>query len=147
MSLFDVIDGKGTCRLRLRLEDGFSIVPSGDAQVRSFGTDNCAIQEAEGTELRRVGPAWAKPIIGPEIRDWEHPGPMIRREIIEPGGLSVAEFCRRVEVPRSSGQRVLTGMAPVSEKLDGAITRAFGSERGRYVAQQKRYDDVANLRA
>ncbi len=74
-----------------------------------------------------------------------HPGNLIRAEIIEPLGLSVAKAAEVLKVRRATLSDLLRGKAALTAEMAFRIERAFGPDMDHLLRMQLAYD-VAKTR-
>ena len=55
-----------------------------------------------------------------------HPGPWLKRNVVEPNGLSVTEAADRLNVTRQAMSNLLNGKAGVSAEMAIRFEKAFG---------------------
>ena len=75
-----------------------------------------------------------------------HPGVVIRREVIEPLGLSVTAAARALGVTRPALSNLLNGRASLSSDMAIRIEKAFGPRMEHLMRMQLAYD-LARARA
>lgn len=75
-----------------------------------------------------------------------HPGELIRREVIEPLGLSVAEAANILDVRRATLSDLLNGKASLTTEMALRIEKAFGPKMDHLMRMQLAYD-LAKQRA
>ncbi len=75
-----------------------------------------------------------------------HPGVLIRREVIEPLGLSVTAAARALGVTRPALSNLLNGRASLSSDMAIRIEKAFGPRMEHLMRMQLAYD-LARARA
>ena len=75
-----------------------------------------------------------------------HPGVVIRREVIEPLGLSVTAAARALGVTRPALSNLLNGRASQSSDMAIRIEKAFGPRMEHLMRMQLAYD-LARARA
>jgi addiction module HigA family antidote len=69
-----------------------------------------------------------------------HPGPFIRRQIIEPLGLSVTEAAKVLGVTRPALSALLNGRAALSPEMALRVEKAFGPNMGTLLRMQTSYE-------
>jgi addiction module HigA family antidote len=69
-----------------------------------------------------------------------HPGGIIRRQCLEPLGLSVTEAAAGLRVTRQALSDLLNGKAGVSVDMAIRLSKAFGSSADTWLGLQTAYD-------
>ncbi len=80
------------------------------------------------------------------MKNPSHPGVLIRREVIEPLGLSVTAAARALGVTRPALSNLLNGRASLSSEMAIRIEKAFGPRMEHLMRMQLAYD-LARARA
>ena len=75
-----------------------------------------------------------------------HPGVLVRREVIEPLGLSVTDAALVLGVARPTLSKLLNGRASLSPEMAIRIEKAFGPKMEHLMRMQLAFD-VAEARA
>ena len=71
-----------------------------------------------------------------------HPGRIIRKECIEPLGVTVTEAAKRLGLTRQSLNNVLNGKSGISPEMAIRLSKAFGSRPEVWHGLQMEYDLV-----
>ena len=74
------------------------------------------------------------------MKNPSHPGGLIRREVIEPLGLSVTAAARALGVTRPALSNLLNGRASLSSEMAIRIEKAFGLRMEHLMRIQLAYD-------
>ena len=74
------------------------------------------------------------------MRNPPHPGGIIRRQCLEPLGLSVTETAEGLGVTRQALSDLLNGRAGVSIDMALRLSKAFGSSAETWLGLQTAYD-------
>jgi addiction module HigA family antidote len=69
-----------------------------------------------------------------------HPGEIIRKDCIEPLGLTVTEAAEGLGVSRMQLSRLLNGHAGISTTMAIRLSKAFGGTPESWLTQQMQYD-------
>lgn len=69
-----------------------------------------------------------------------HPGEIIRKDCIEPLGLTVTEAAEGLGVSRKQLSRLLNGHAGISTSMAIRLSKAFGGSPESWLMQQMQYD-------
>ena len=69
-----------------------------------------------------------------------HPGEVIRRQCLEPLGLSVTAAAEGLGVSRNTLSMVLNGRAGISPEMAIRLSKAFGGTAESWLRQQMQYD-------
>lgn len=69
-----------------------------------------------------------------------HPGRIVRRECIEPLGLTVTEVAERLGVTRQALNNLVNGKAGISPQMAIRLSKAFGSSPEVWLGLQMEYD-------
>ncbi len=80
------------------------------------------------------------------MRNPPHPGLLIRRECLEPLGLTVTEGAKALGVTRQALNNVVNGKAAVSPEMAIRLSKAFGGTPDTWLRLQMNYD-LAQARA
>ena len=80
------------------------------------------------------------------MKNPSHPGVVIRREVIEPLGLSVTAAARALGVTRPALSNLLNGRASLSSDMAIRLEKAFGPRMEHLMRMQLAYD-LARARA
>lgn len=75
-----------------------------------------------------------------------HPGDWLRREIVEPSGISVAGTARRLHVTRHSMSELLNGRRGLSADMAIRFEKAFGLKAETLMRMQAAHE-LAEIRA
>lgn len=70
-----------------------------------------------------------------------HPGGIIRRQCLEPMGLTVKTASKMIGVSRSALSNLLNGHSSVSAKMALRLSRIFGSTPETWLRMQTAYDE------
>lgn len=71
-----------------------------------------------------------------------HPGRIVRKECIEPLGLTVTEAVKRLGVTRQALNNLVNGKAGISPEMSIRLSKAFGSSPEVWLGMQMEYDLV-----
>lgn len=74
------------------------------------------------------------------MHDPPHPGPFIRRQCLEPLGLTVAEAAKELAVSCSALSGLLDGHLGISAEMAIRLSKAFGGSAESWLRQQAQYD-------
>lgn len=74
------------------------------------------------------------------MRDPPHPRPFIRRQCLEPLGLTVTEAAKGLGVSRNTLSRLLNGRLGISPEMAIRLSKAFGGSSESWLEQQMQYD-------
>lgn len=74
------------------------------------------------------------------MRDPPHPGGIVRRQCLEPLGLSVTEAAKGLGVTRQALSDLLNGKAGISVDMAIRLSKAFGSSAETWLVLQTAYD-------
>ncbi len=74
------------------------------------------------------------------MRNPPHPGEIVRRQCLEPLGLSVTEAARGLGVTRQALSDLVNGKAGVSVEMAIRLSKAFGSSPETWLGMQMAYD-------
>ena len=69
-----------------------------------------------------------------------HPGGVIRRQCLEPLGLTVTEAARGLGVSRNTLSMLLNGRLGISPEMAIRLSQAFGGSPESWLQQQMQYD-------
>ncbi len=69
-----------------------------------------------------------------------HPGNVVRRQCLEPLGLSVAEAAKGLGVSRNTLSMLLNGRMKVSTEMAIRLSQGFGGSPESWLQQQMQYD-------
>ena len=69
-----------------------------------------------------------------------HPGGIVRRQCLEPLGLSVTRAAKGLGVTRQALSELLNGHAGVSTEMAVRLSKAFGSSPETWLGMQMAYD-------
>lgn len=69
-----------------------------------------------------------------------HPGPWLRRNVLEPFGVSVSETARHLRVTRPPLSNMLNGKAALSPEMAVRFEKAFGISAATILRMQSAYD-------
>lgn len=75
-----------------------------------------------------------------EMKDPPHPGGLIRREVLEPLGLSISRAATILGVGRGALTFVVNGRAPLTFELALRIEKAFGPRMDHLMRMKYAYD-------
>ena len=84
------------------------------------------------TTIRNVGPN--------KIRNPLHPGGIVRRQCLEPLGLSVTDAAKGLGVTRQALSDLVNEKAGVSIEMATRLSKAFGSSAETWLGLQMAYD-------
>jgi antitoxin HigA-1 len=74
------------------------------------------------------------------MRDPPHPGGIVRRQCLEPLGLSVTEAAEGLGVTRQALSDLVNGKAGISVDMAIRLAKAFGSSAETWLGLQSAYD-------
>jgi antitoxin HigA-1 len=74
------------------------------------------------------------------MHDPPHPGGIVRRQCLEPLGLSVTEAAEGLGVTRQALSDLLNGKAGISVEMAIRLSKAFGSSAETWLGLQSAYD-------
>ena len=74
------------------------------------------------------------------MHDPPHPGTFIRRQCLEPLGLTVTEAARGLAVSRNTLSMLLNGSLGISPEMAIRLSQAFGGSPESWLQQQMQYD-------
>ncbi|MXX98773.1 MAG: HigA family addiction module antidote protein [Gammaproteobacteria bacterium] len=74
------------------------------------------------------------------MHDPPHPGAFIRRQCLEPLGLTVTEAAKGLAVSRNTLSMLLNGRLGISPEMAIRLTEAFGGSPESWLTQQMQYD-------
>ena len=74
------------------------------------------------------------------MHDPPHPGPFIRRQCLEPFGLTVTEAAKGLAVSRNTLSMLLNGRLGISPEMAIRLSQAFGGSPESWLQQQMQYD-------
>ncbi len=74
------------------------------------------------------------------MHDPPHPGAFIRRQCLEPLGLTVTEAARGLAVSRNTLSLLLNGHIGISPEMAIRLSHAFGGSPESWLRQQMQYD-------
>ena len=74
------------------------------------------------------------------MHDPPHPGAFIRRQCLEPLGLTVTEAARGLSVSRNTLSMLLNGRIGISPEMAIRLSQAFGGSPETWLQQQLQYD-------
>ena len=74
------------------------------------------------------------------MHDPPHPGAFIRRQCLEPLGLTVTEAARGLAVSRNTLSMLLNGRLGISPEMAIRLSEAFGGSPESWLTQQMQYD-------
>ena len=69
-----------------------------------------------------------------------HPGTFIRRQCLEPLGLTVTEAAKGLAVSRNTLSMLLNGRIEISPEMAIRLSQAFGGSPESWLQQQMQYD-------
>ena len=69
-----------------------------------------------------------------------HPGAFIRRQCLEPLGLTVTEAAKGLAVSRNTLSMLLNGRLGISPEMSIRLSQAFGGSPESWLQQQMQYD-------
>jgi len=69
-----------------------------------------------------------------------HPGEVIRRQCLEPLGLTVTEAAKGIGVSRNTLSMLLNGRLGISPEMAIRLSKAFGGSPESWLRQQMQYD-------
>jgi addiction module HigA family antidote len=69
-----------------------------------------------------------------------HPGEIIRKDCLEPLGLTVTEAAEGLGVSRQQRSAVLNGRAGVSPEMENRLSKGLGGSAESWLKQQMQYD-------
>jgi addiction module HigA family antidote len=74
------------------------------------------------------------------MRNPPHPGGIVRRQCLEPLGLSVTEAARGLGVTRQALSELVNGKTGISVEMAIRLSKAFGSSPEAWLGMQMAYD-------
>ena len=74
------------------------------------------------------------------MHDPPHPGPFIRRQCLEPLGLTVTEAAKGLAVSRNTLSLLLNGRLGISPEMAIRLSQAFGGSPESWLQQQMQFD-------
>lgn len=74
------------------------------------------------------------------MQDPPHPGEIIRKDCLEPLGLTVTEAAEGLGVSRKHLSELLNGHAGISPEMAIRLSKAFGGSPKSWLTQQMQYD-------
>ena len=74
------------------------------------------------------------------MHDPPHPGAFIRRQCLEPLGLTVTEAAKGLAVSRNTLSLLLNGRLGISPEMAIRLSQAFGGSAESWLQQQMQYD-------
>ena len=74
------------------------------------------------------------------MHDPPHPGAFIRRQCLEPLGLTVTEAAKGLAVSRNTLSMLLNGRLGISPEMAIRLSQAFGGSPESWLQQQLQYD-------
>ncbi len=74
------------------------------------------------------------------MNDPPHPGALIRRQCLEPLGLSVTEAAKGLAVSRNMLSMLLNGRPRISPEMAIRLSEAFGGSPESWLTQQMQHD-------
>ena len=74
------------------------------------------------------------------MHDPPHPGAFIRRQCLEPLGLTVTEAAKGLAVSRNTFSMLLNGRLGISPEMAIRLSQAFGGSPESWLQQQLQYD-------
>ena len=74
------------------------------------------------------------------MHDPPHPGPFVRRQCLEPLGLTVTEAAKGLAVSRDTLSLLLNGRLGISPEMAIRLSQAFGGSPESWLHQQMQYD-------
>ena len=74
------------------------------------------------------------------MHDPPHPGAFIRRQCLEPLGLTVTEAAKGLSVSRNTLSLLLNGRLGISPEMAIRLSEAFGGSPESWLTQQMQYD-------
>ena len=74
------------------------------------------------------------------MHDPPHPGAFIRRQCLEPLGLTVTEAAKGLAVSRNTLSLLLNGRIGISPEMAIRLSQAFGGSPESWLQQQMQYD-------
>jgi len=69
-----------------------------------------------------------------------HPGEVVRRQCLEPLGLTVTEVAKGIGVSRNTFSMLLNGRLGISPEMAIRLSKAFGGSPESWLRQQMQYD-------
>jgi len=69
-----------------------------------------------------------------------HPGEVIKRQCVEPLGLTVTEVAKRLGVSRNTLSMMLNGRLGISPEMAIRLSQGFGGSPESWLQQQMQYD-------
>ena len=74
------------------------------------------------------------------MHDPPHPGAFIRRQCLDPLGLTVTEAAKGLSVSRNTLSMLLNGRLGISPEMAIRLSEAFGGSPESWLTQQMQYD-------
>lgn len=74
------------------------------------------------------------------MHDPPHPGVVVRRQCLEPLGLSVTEAAKGLGVSRNTLSMLLNGRLGISPEMAIRLSKGFGGSPESWLKQQMQYD-------
>lgn len=74
------------------------------------------------------------------MHDPPHPGAFVRRQCLEPLGLTVTEAAKSLAVSRNTLSMLLNGRIGISPEMAIRLSQAFGGSPESWLQQQMQYD-------
>ncbi len=74
------------------------------------------------------------------MHDPPHPGGIVRRQCLEPLGLTVTRAAERLDVTRHALSELLNGRREISVEMAIRLSKAFGSTPETWLGMQMAYD-------
>ncbi len=74
------------------------------------------------------------------MHDPPHPGALIRRQCLEPLGLTVTEAAKSLAVSRNTLSMLLEGRLGISPEMAIRLSEAFGGSAESWLTQQMQHD-------
>ena len=75
-----------------------------------------------------------------EMKNPPHPGTLVRREVLEPLGLSIARAATILRIGRSTLTSLVNGRTPLTFEVALRIEKAFGPRMDHLMRMQYAYD-------
>ena len=82
-----------------------------------------------------------------EMKNPPHPGGLIRREVLEPLGLSISRAAAILDVGRAALTSMVNGRSPLTFEMAPRIEKAFGPPMDHLMRMQYAYDFARTRRS
>ena len=75
-----------------------------------------------------------------QMKNPPHPGGVVRRQCIEPLGLSITEAAAALGVTRTTLSELVNGKRGISPEMAVRLSKVFGGSAASWLTQQAHYD-------